>query len=196
MPPVLRRQGKLPAVIYGRHIEATPISLDLHSTTMSLSHLTSSSIITIDLEGAEYKALVREKQRDYIKGVWIHLDFQAVSETEKIRTNVVIEMSGVSPAVKDFNGVLVTGISQIEVEWLPSDLPERIVIDVSVLKAIGDGIYVRDLEVSNNVQIHHNVDDMIAVITAAIVEEIVEEEIESAAEPEIVERTKKEEVED
>jgi large subunit ribosomal protein L25 len=192
----LRRQGKLPAIIYGRHIDATPITLDLHSTSMTLSRLTSSSIITIDLEGTKFQTLVREKQRNYIKGVWIHLDFQAVSESEKIRTNVVIEVAGVAPAVKDFNGVLVTGITEIEVECLPQDLPERIIIDISGLKAIGDGIFVRDLAISEKVHIHHDSDDMLAVVTAAVVEEEVVEETSSAPEPEIVERGKKEEVED
>ena len=82
---VLRREGKLPAVIYGHNIEATPISLDLKETTKVLSGLTSSSLVTILLENKEYPALVRDRQRDYIRNRLIHLDFQVVNLTEKIR---------------------------------------------------------------------------------------------------------------
>jgi large subunit ribosomal protein L25 len=191
----LRRQGKLPAVIYGRHLESTPIMLELHATTMALMRLTSSSIITVDVEGTEYAALVREKQRDYIRNVITHLDFQAVSSTEKIRTTVSIELTGIAPAVKDFNAVLVSGLDKVEVESLPQDLPERFVVDISALKNIGDGIYVHDLIVSDEVQIHSDPNEMIAIATAAAAEEVVET-LPSAAEPEVIEKGKKEEVEE
>ena len=63
----MRRAGKLPAVIYGRHTEPMNVTLDFHTASLVLGKLTSSSLVTIDLDGNEYPALVREKQRDYIK---------------------------------------------------------------------------------------------------------------------------------
>ena len=127
----LRREGKLPAIIYGTHMEPTPITLDLREATKFFAPLTESSIVTISLDGEEHATLVREKQRDVIKRTLLHVDFQAVSLTEKLRTEVIIELTGTAPAVKDFNGVVVTGLDELEVECLPSDLPERIVVDIS-----------------------------------------------------------------
>ncbi|HPC06391.1 MAG TPA: 50S ribosomal protein L25 [Anaerolineaceae bacterium] len=192
----LRREGKLPAVIYGHNFEATPISLDLKETTKVLSGLTSSSLVTILLENKEYPALVRDRQRDYIRNRLIHLDFQVVNLTEKIRANVSVDLEGVSPAVKDFNGVVVTGLSELEVECLPQDLPERLTIDLSKLMRIGDAIHVKDISFGENVTIHQDPEEMIVLVTASI-EEAVEVELAEgeAAEPEIIEKGKKEEEE-
>ena len=83
----LRREGKLPAVIYGRHTEPIKINLDAHSAALVLGKLTSSSLVTINLDGTEYPALVREKQRDFIKNRLLHVDFLAVSMSEKLRSS-------------------------------------------------------------------------------------------------------------
>lgn len=188
----LRREGKLPAVMYGHQFPPTPILLDLHTTTKALMGISSSTIITIELEGKEHAALVREKQRNYIKGTLLHIDFQVVSLTEKIRAKVTIEFSGIAPAIKDFNGVLVTGINEIEVEALPQDLPEKLVLDISKLANIGDGIYVRDLVVSEKVEILEEPEEMVVIITGEMGEEVAEEAA-GAEEPEVIERGKKEE---
>ena len=102
----LRRQGKLPAVLYGHHIETTPILLDAYEGSQTLSYLTSSSLVTIDLDGKQFLAQVREKQRDYLKNRLLHVDFQVVSLTEKMRAKVGIELSGTAPAVKNFKAVI------------------------------------------------------------------------------------------
>ena len=68
---------------------------------MKPSHLSSSSLVTIDLDGKQYLAQVREKQRDFIKNRLVHVDFQIVSLTEKMRAKVGIELTGTAPAVKD-----------------------------------------------------------------------------------------------
>ncbi len=182
----LRRAGKLPAVLYGHRIESTPIMLDAHETSLTLSHLTSSSLVTIQLDGKEYPTLVREKQRDYIKNRLLHLDFQAVSLTEKIRAKVSIELTGTAPAVKEFSAIIVHGLTDLEVESLPQELPERIVVDISSLSEIGDGVRVRDIVLSDKVEILGDPDELIVVAAAPRVEEVVEEipleEEEAAAE--------------
>ena len=190
---VLRRAGKLPGVIYGHKFDTTPILMDLKETTHTLNKATSSSIITINLEGKEVSALVRERQRDYIRNHYTHIDFQAVSLTEKIRAHVNVEFIGDAPAVKDFSGVLVDGISSIEVESLPSDLPERFAVDISVLKEIGDSILVKDLEIPANVELLTPGDEMLILVTSPAVEEEVVPETEGVTEPEIIEKGKKEE---
>lgn len=193
----LRREGKLPAVMYGHHIDSTPITLDLRDATHILSGLTSSSLVTIELDGKEHAALIREKQRDYIRGTLKHVDFQILSLTEKLRTTVSIELTGLAPAVKDFNGVVVTGVNELEVECLPQDLPERIMVDISNLSKIGDGLYIRDIKLSDKVSILEDQDEMVVLITAPAAEEVVEEAVvPGAEEPEVIEHGKKEEEEE
>lgn len=195
----LRRTGKLPAVIYGRHVEPMAIVLDAHSAGLALAKLTSSSLVMIDLGGREYPSLVREKQRDFIKGNLTHVDFLAVDLTEKIRANVRVELTGLSAAVKDFNAVLVHGLESIEVECLPTELPERVTVDISALAQIGNGIYVRDVTLPGNIRVLSDSDEMIAVATAPKVEAVevapVPEVVAAEpVEPELsVERGKKEE---
>ena len=195
----LRREGKLPAVIYGRHTEPVNINLDAHSASLTLGRLTPSSLVTISVDGTEYPALVREKQRDYIKNRLLHVDFLAVSMTELLRTNVNVHFVGVSPAVKDFNAVLVKNLEELEVECLPTDLPESIEVDISAMTKPGEGIRVRDVQISDKIRILNDSDTMVAVATFAKVEEEAaavpgaESVTPATAEPELsVERGKKE----
>jgi large subunit ribosomal protein L25 len=193
----LRRQGILPAVLYGHNVEPIPLQMDAHNASLVLPRLTTSSLVTVMVDGKEYTALVREKQRDFIKNEYLHVDFQAVSLTEKIRAKVGIEVTGHSPAVKNYNAVIVTGLDELEVECFPQDLPERIVVDISVLENIGDSIYVRDIALSDKVEVLSDADEMIVVATAAEGEEVIGEEAAVQAEPELsVERGKKEKEEE
>jgi large subunit ribosomal protein L25 len=186
----LRREGVLPAVMYGHHFDSTAIALNAHDVALKLARLSSSAIINIDLEGDTHATLVREKQKDYIRNIYTHIDFQVVSLTEKLRTTVAIHLEGLSPAVKDYSGVVVTNIDKIEVEALPMDLPERIVVDVSGLAHIGDSIHVRDLVIGKNVTVLEDEDEIIVVISAT--KEEVEPVVAEAVEPEVIERGKKE----
>jgi len=183
----LRRAGKLPAVLYGHSIDSTPIILDAHETSLLLSRLTSSSLVTISLDGKEYPTLVREKQRHPVKSHLLHLDFQALSLTEKTHAMVGIELSGAAPVVKTHNAVLVTSLTELEVESLPQDLPERVVVDISGLTEPGDSIHVRDIQLPGEVEILTNPDEVIVSAMAAkveVVEEIPEEEAAELAEAE------------
>jgi large subunit ribosomal protein L25 len=195
---VLRREGKLPGVIYGHNFDSEPILMDSKAATKILNGATSSSIVTIVIDGISHAALVREKQKDYIRNQFIHIDFQAVSQTEKIRTKVGIILTGLAPAVKDFNGVVVEGLDSIEVEALPKDLPERFVVDVSKLANIGDAIHVSDIVVDETVTIIDSPEEMLVLITSPAAEEVevvapVEGE---AVEPEVIEKGKKDEEEE
>ena len=191
---VLRREGKLPGVVYGHKFEPTAILMDLKEATRVLNLATSSSIVSVNLEGKDVAALVRERQRDYLKNRYLHIDFQAVSLTEKIRTGVNIELSGIAPAVKDYNGVVVEGINSVEVEALPADLPERFIIDISQLKEIGDSILVKDIPVPARVEILTPGDELLILVASPAGEEV-EAEAAEGLEPEVIEKGKKEEEE-
>jgi len=192
----LRRAGQLPAVIYGHNMDAIAISLESHSAGLTIPKLTSSSIINIELDGKLIPALVREKQKNYIKNVLIHVDFQAVSLTEKIHAAVMIHFSGLSPAIADYSAIVVHNLNKLEVEALPNDLPERIEVDLSGLAKIGDAIHVRDLSIPEAVTVLSDPDIMVAVATATkeeAVEEVVVAPTAEVAAPEIIEKGKKEE---
>jgi len=197
----LRREGKLPAVIYGRHTEPVNIVLDAHTASLALAKASSSTLVTVDVDGKEYPVLVREKQRDFIKNRLLHVDFLAVSLTEKLRATVSLNFVGVSPAVKDFNAVFVHNLEQFHVECLPADLPERIDIDISMLKRVGDAIRVGDVALSDKIRVLENPDTVVCVASAPKVEEVTAAGAEAGAptatEPELaVERGKKEEEEE
>ncbi len=189
----LRRAGQLPGVVYGHNVEPTPITLEAHNAGLVIPHLTSSSIVNIDLEGKLIPALVREKQKNYIKNVYTHIDFLAVSLTEMIRADVSLHFHGLAPAIKEFNAAIVNNMETIEVEALPNDLPERIDVNLSVLLKIGDAIHVRDLIIPAGVTLLTDVDEMVAVATATHDEtpEIIPGS--EVAEPEVIEKAKKEE---
>jgi len=191
----LRRQGRLPAVLYGRNIQPIPVTMDFREANRILPGITSSRLLVVNVDGEEHTALVREKQFHPVQGKLIHVDFMVVSLTEKLRANVSIHLEGESPAVRDINGILVPVIEEIEVECLPQDLPERIMVDVSSLTEIGSAIHVRDLKLSDRVRVLTDPDEMVAVVTAPEAEEVVEE-VAPEIEPEVIERGKKEEEEE
>jgi large subunit ribosomal protein L25 len=189
---VLRREGKLPAILYGSTIEPTPVSLDLKSSSMILNRLPGSALLTINLEGESLVSLVREKQRNVLTGELTHVDFQIVSMEEKIRTNVSVEIHGAAPAVENFGGILVLNVDAVEVEALPADLPERIVVDVTGLINIGQSILLRDIILPEKVTVLADEELVLVVVTAPEVEVVEEEEV-IEEEPEVIEKGKAEE---
>jgi large subunit ribosomal protein L25 len=198
----LRRTGQLPAVLYGHNVEPINISMDARESTKVLGKLSSSSLVSIEVNGKEYPSLVREKQMNYIKRTLIHVDFQVVSLTEKIRAAVSIVLTGNSIAVKDFNAMLINGLTELEVEALPQDLPERFTVDIAALNKIGDAIHVKDIPMPENVTVMSNLEEMVVLATAPAKEEVEEVVTPEAAvvaegtEPEVIEKGKKEEEEE
>jgi len=196
----LRQEGKLPAVIYGYELEATPISLDLREASRILADVSSSSLIKVELDGKEHSALVRDRQRDVILGTLLHVDFLSVSLTETVRAKVRVSVQGEAPAISGYDALLVTGLEELEVECLPNDLPEQIKVDVSGLERVGDSIHVKDVEFPEGVVSLDDPETMVVVVTipaAEPIEEEVEEEVEvefeMPEEPELVDREEAEE---
>ncbi|MGD2161457.1 MAG: 50S ribosomal protein L25 [Anaerolineales bacterium] len=185
----LRRQGLLPAVVYGAGIEPTPIQLESLAAEKVLAGVGSSTLIDLYIGDEVHKVLVRDLQRDVIKRTPIHIDFLKVAMDVKINTVVPVELVGHSPAVQELGGVLVTGLSEIEVEALPSDLPDRVTVDLEVLENFDDSITVGDLYLGDGVTVLTDEDEFIANVVYQTMEEIIEEEEEleeELAEPELV----------
>ena len=190
----LRRQGILPGVIYGRHIEAFPIQMDAHNAALILDKLTASSLITIDVDGEKFNVLMRDRQRDVIFGDLLHVDFLVVSLTEKLRATVELKLVGEAPVADNPEVVVTQVLNAIEIEALPQDLPEVIEVDISTLETVDDEITVADLDLGENIAILTDPNETIVSVGYVAQEEVVEEA--EVVEPEVVEKGKKEAAEE
>jgi large subunit ribosomal protein L25 len=191
----LRRAGRLPAVLYGRGTEALSLELDAQEASRVLARVSASTLLDLHVGQEDHQVLVREIQRHAIRRTIEHVDFLKVAMDVAIRTSVPVELVGEAPAVKTLGGVLVTGVSEIEVEALPADLPGRITVDLTPLAEIDARITVADLFLGKGVKV---LTDPAGVIARVIYQ--VEEKLEEVApvtptevEPEVIGRGKKEE---
>jgi large subunit ribosomal protein L25 len=186
----LATSGLLPAVLYGVGTAAAAIAVDRHDFEMLASHqgLTSSLIkLTVD-DHKPVTVLVKAVQRDAVKGTLLHVDFWAVSMTQKITTAVAIHFVGESPGVK-VGGVLTHNAQQVHVESLPAEIPDSLEADVSGLE-IGDALHMSDLVAPSGVVILDSPDEIICSVQAPKAVEVEEEEVaEEAAEPEVIGET-------
>jgi large subunit ribosomal protein L25 len=187
----LRRSGLLPAVIYGRGLSPINISINAHQASKVIPFMTSSQLVVLELNGQKHTTLVRERQRHPVNGHLVHVDFNEISLTEKLQTEVEIAFIGDSPAVKNYNGVLVVNMESLEVEALPTDLPDRFTVDLSLLKNIGDTIRIRDIVVGKDIEVLTSEDEIIVIVTNPFAEAEPLPAQEPSLEPEVIERGKK-----
>ncbi|WP_448594832.1 50S ribosomal protein L25 [Thermoflexus hugenholtzii] len=194
----LRRQGWIPAVLYGRHISPLPIQVEGRELQRVLSQARGGArLITLQVDGETHLALIREVQREPIRREILHVDFQAIEMTEKIRVEVPVIFTGASPAVERGEGVLVHGLTHVEIECLPKDLVEAITVDLSALDRVDAAIYVRDLQAPPGVTIVSDPDELIALVTAPAAEALEEAPLPAEApEVEVIGRGKKVEEEE
>ncbi len=190
----LRRQGILPGVIYGRHIEAFPIQMDAHDAALILDKLTASSLITLDVDGEKFSVLMRDRQRDVIFGDLLHVDFLVVSLTEKLRATIELKLVGEAPVADNPEVVVTQVLNDIEIEAFPQDLPEFIEVDISTLETVDDEITVADLDLGENIAILTDPNETIVSVGYVAQEEVAQEA--EAVEPEVVEKGKKEAAEE
>jgi large subunit ribosomal protein L25 len=141
----LRRAGVLPGVVFGGHKDSTPVETDLKEFERGYRRWGTTTLLTLTGLDGDQPALIHEVSRHTLTGNLLHVDFQRVSLTEKVRADVPIHFGGESPAVKG-GGVLVHAISEVQVEAFPQDIPHNIEVDLSTLLEIDDSIYIRDLK--------------------------------------------------
>lgn len=193
----LRREGILPAILYGAGVSPQPIQLDALEARKALAHVSAATLLDLEIGDEVHKVLVREMQRDVIRRDLRHVDFLKVAMDVAIRTEVPVELVGEAPAVKVMGGVLVSSLDEIEVEALPSDLPDRVTVDLSVLKNVDDAITVGDLFLGKGVKVLTDPDEVVAHVIYQAAEEVEEvpEAVALEAEPEVIERARREEEE-
>jgi len=186
----LRRQGLMPAVMYGVGVEPLPIELDEKEASRVLAHVSGSTLIDLKVGKDTHKVLVREFQRDVIRRNILHVDFLVVAMDVAIRAVVPVVLVGIAPAVEEFSGIIVSGLTEIEVEALPADLPEQLSADIEALATMNDVITAGDLALGDAVTLITDPDETIANVIAQMAEEVVEEveveELEEGVEAEMV----------
>jgi large subunit ribosomal protein L25 len=192
----LRREGKIPGVIYGHGREAESVAIDtgaLAKTLFGISAATTILDVTIDGR-APVKALIREIQRDSLRpGEIIHLDLYEVRGDEEITLEVPIRLIGIPDGVRNFGGVLDHVLRELEIEVLPSNIPDHVDLDVTAL-TIGHSLFVRDLKVEN-ARILNDPDTPICTVVAPRTEEapvVAAAEEPVVAEPELIRKPKAE----
>ena len=180
-----RMRGSIPGIIYGEGETSIPFEAT-RDDFQALIHTVSGENVIVDLklEGdtSDRKAIIREIQRDPLKGAILHFDLQHISLTEKVTVDVPIVVVGVPTGVKDFGGILEFILREVKVECLPTEIPPKVEIDVTALK-IGDSIHVSDLVVEKVTVLTDRERAVVTVVPPAA-EEVV---VEAAAAPEVAE---------
>ena len=151
----LRHSGKVPAILYGAHVEPTRLSLEHHKLmALVADEKFYSSIISIKVGGQQQPAVVKDVQMHPARNAVLHVDLQRVLENEKIRLYVPIHFKGeaASPGVKTQGGVISHHMADLEVVCLPKDLPEYIELDLSGMN-LNDSLYVSDIKMGPGVTI-------------------------------------------
>jgi large subunit ribosomal protein L25 len=161
----LRKAGRIPAVICGRSGSSLSIDLDAKEFSSSVKNITGSAIVTVDVDGQPYDAFVKDTQRNICDNSILHVDFYAVEKDVAMRAKVHLLVQGNPIGVRD-GGTLELPLHEIEVECLPENLPERIVVDISGLKA-NQSIHVRDIALGENVKLISSSDQVVALVKFA-----------------------------
>jgi large subunit ribosomal protein L25 len=194
----LRRSHQIPGIVYGGQQGPIPVVVNPRELLSALD-VGENVLINLSLgraDGSETRMVIlKELQIDPVKGRPLHADFLEVSMERKIRVEVPLVLSGEPVGVKSKGGILEQPLRQLFVECLPLDIPDRIPVDVSQLD-IGNAIHVRDITVGEGVRILEDADRVVASVVAPAAEEVaapVEEE--KPAEPELVGKKEKPEVE-
>ncbi|MEK7581451.1 MAG: 50S ribosomal protein L25 [Patescibacteria group bacterium] len=179
----LRREGILPAHVFGHKVETDHVQVNAHDFAKVFEKVGETGIIALTIDGVKKPVMVRDTQLNPITDDLVHIDFYQVNLSEKVKVNVPIEIIGESPAVEKKIGLLLTPITEVEVEALPGDLPENIEVDITNLLNIDDEIKVKDLKVDRSkIEVLTDEELVVAQIGELVTKEMEELEAEVEAE--------------
>jgi len=186
----------VPGVVYGSQAQPMALQLDARQLASVLAHASSEHVL-VDLEIADggqssnRLALIQEVQHHPLRRELLHVDFHAVSTTEKITSEVPIEAVGEPLGVRTFGGLLEYSLRTLEVECFPQELPDIVRIDVTNLN-IGEALHVRDIPLPSGVEALTDADLTVVSVVASRVGEEVTETTEAPAAPEVITEKKPE----
>ncbi len=165
----LRREGVLPANIYGRAQESLAVQIPYVDARNLLNAHGLNTLVNIQVEGEGQArpVVIRNVELEPVGRKILHLDMYQVDLSRIIKATVPVVLTGDSPAVQKFGGVLIHALDHIEVEGLPHTIPEHIEVSVAGLIAIGDHIQVKDLRVPPGLKLHADPDLGVAAVQAS-----------------------------
>lgn len=160
---LLRREGLVPAEVYGRGIENLHVMVPLKEFVSLYRTAGSHTIITLTTETDKIPAVIAEVSRDPLSDEILAVDFHAIKKGEKVHAKVPVIFSGIAPAVKA-GFVVVEVVREIEIEALPEDLLHKIEVPVEKLEKPGDSVAVKDLSISSSIKLHIPTDAVLATV--------------------------------
>lgn len=192
----LRKQGVLPAVLYGPEIKNLSLEINFKEFEKIFKQAGESSLISLEIGKDKPSVLIHDIKKDPLTGRPIHIDFYRPLLTKKVKVTVPVVFEGEAPAVKELGGTLVKEIQELEIEALPQNLPHEIKVNVGNLKTLEDEILIKDIDLPEGVKIQREPDEIMAIVMPP---EKVEEELgkpieEKVEEVEKVEKKEKEPV--
>ncbi|MFH1479519.1 MAG: 50S ribosomal protein L25 [Candidatus Omnitrophota bacterium] len=200
----IRSEGLVPAVVYKKGEETLNLKIDKKSLATALhTDAGENVILKLHIKGAkkekEKTVIIKEIQKDPIKDIFLHVDFQEISLTDTIEVKTRLTAKGEAIGVKQDGGVLQQVLWEVDIECLPTNIPEKIVVDITNLK-IGDFIHVSDLKAPEGVKILNDAEEVaFSVEHVKTVEDVVAAEPQEGEtqEPELIrEKKEKEEAEE
>ncbi len=183
----LRKEGYVPAVVYGYKTEATSISVKERELLKTLQVTGRNGVIKLNVDGKDINVVLNDYQSDALKGEIQHADFLAINMTEELEVDVPVHLVGESVGLKE-GGVLQQPNREVTIKVKPSDIPDTFDIDISKLQ-IGETITVAEIRAKSKYEILNEDDHALVLIssprTAAEMEEL-ESDASESAEPEVI----------
>jgi len=161
----LRKGGIMPAIMYGKKQEATPISMTQADFVKIWKKAGESTVVTLKTDdGKAYDALIHEVDFDPVTDLPRHADFYVFDKDHKLEIDVPLEFVGVSAGVKEHGGLLVKVLHELKIEAMPKDLPHQVEVDISSLAEIGSQILAKEISLPSGVTLLENSEEVVALI--------------------------------
>lgn len=177
----LRASHRVPAVVYGREVDSTPVSVDATEFLKVYREAGESTVISLKIDKEQHNVLVHDMQVHPVSGDFLHVDFYAIKKGQTVEVDIPISFVGVAPAVKDQGANLVKVLHEITVEAEPQNLPQEIEIDISSLEDLSSTIAIKDVLFPAGVEPVASPEDIVVAVTEAT--EVEEFEPDEEAEP-------------
>lgn len=171
----LRRKGLTPANLYGPNIESIPLQVETTLLKRLIARVGRNALVTLMVDGKPRVVMIRDIQRNSLTDDLLHVGFFQVEMTHRVKTEVPLLFLGDAPAAKSSRVMLLQNLTALQVEALPGDLPRNIEVDLSGLEEIGQTIHVRDIPVSDTLEVLNDPDQVVVRVmeTRVEVEEVV-----------------------
>lgn len=171
-----RKQNIIPAVCYGKGFETRSVQVEYQAFRKVYKQASTTQVLNLNVDGKKLPVLIHQIDYNPVSDRFDHVDFLQIDMSKKVTATVPVEVTGLSPAVKNFNAIVTVVKQEVEVKCLPMDIPHEILVDVSTLENVGDSIHISDLKLGDKVEILDDLEETLVSVNA--VEEFVEQVVE------------------